>query len=106
MSQQLIPNSSVSTSGSVLAVFDGATHLSFLDGAGRLPAWLIAPDWLHAQSDLKALSLAFFDQQLLGRDTLRTLLPSEAVWHRAGQPMQFLLRRTLPPGQLRASTRG
>jgi hypothetical protein len=69
----------MSTSASGLAVFNSATHLSFLDGTGRLPAWLIGPDLPEARNKLKALSLAFFDQQLLGRDTLRMHLPSEAA---------------------------
>ena len=102
VSQQLIPYTNVVKAASVLAVFDRATHLSFLAATGKLPGWLIGPDPQQAQSDLKGLSLAFFDQQLLGKDTMRALMPSPAVLYRAGQPLQFQLRRQLSPGQLRA----
>ena len=102
LSQQLIPYTSVGKANSVLAVFDKATHLSFLAATGKLPAWLIGPDPEQAQRDFKALSLAFFDQQLLGKDTMGGLMPSDAALYRAGQPLQFLLKRQLTPGQLRA----
>jgi len=102
LSQQLIPYTSVGKATSVLAVFDKATHLSFLAATGKLPAWLIGPVPEQAQRDLKALSLAFFDQQLLGKDTMGGLMPSDAALYRAGQPLQFLLKRQLTPGQLRA----
>ncbi|EAQ76602.1 hypothetical protein WH5701_05005 [Synechococcus sp. WH 5701] len=97
ISQQLVPYASVGATGSVLALFDAATHLSFLDGSGPLPDWLIGPKPEKAREDLKALSLAFFDQELLGGNAMRTLLPSQAALQRTGQPMQFLLRRELPP---------
>jgi predicted dienelactone hydrolase len=100
--QQLIPYSSVSTNGSLLALFEDATHLSFHSATGKLPVWLIGPDPEQAQRDLKALSLTFFDQQLLGKDTMGALMPSDEALYRAGQPLQFLLKRQLTPGQLRA----
>jgi MarC family membrane protein len=102
VSQQLMPYSSVVKAANVLAVFDKATHLSFLAATGKLPEWLIGPDPEQAQRDLKALSLAFFDQQLLGKETMGALVPSNAALYRAGQPLQFLLRRQLTPGELRA----
>lgn len=97
MSQQLVPFTSVATPGSVLALFEQATHLSFLNGGSRLPAWLIGPEPRQARQDLKVLSLAFFDQHLQGQDTMRTLLPSQTALHRSGQPMPFQLRRELVP---------
>lgn len=97
MSQQLVPFTNVATSGSVLALFEQATHLSFLDGGSRLPAWLIGPQPQQAHQDLKALSVAFFDQHLQGMDTMRTLLPSQTALHRSGQSMPFQLRRELGP---------
>ncbi|WP_255109687.1 hypothetical protein [Synechococcus sp. RedBA-s] len=105
ISQQLIPYSSLSNNDSLLAVFDNATHLSFLAATGKLPVWLIGligPDQQQAQSDLKALSLAFFDQKLLGQGTMGALLPSQDALFRVGQPLQFLLKRELPPAQLKA----
>lgn len=75
VSQQLMPYSSVVKAANVLAVFDKATHLSFLAATGKLPEWLIGPDPEQAQRDLKALSLAFFDQQLLGKETMGRLCP-------------------------------
>ncbi len=101
ISQQLVPYASVSTSGSVLALFEDATHLSFLAATGTLPSWLIGPQPEQARQDLKALSLAFFDQELEGGDTMRTLLPSQTALHRSGQPLQFLLRRELTPVQIK-----
>lgn len=102
ISQQLVPYASVATSGSVLALFDGATHLSFLEGSGRLPAWLIGTQQQQARQDLKALALAFFDQELQGGDAIRTLLPSKAALYRSGQPMQFLLRRDLTSVEIKS----
>ena len=103
VSQQLTPYTNVVNPASVLALFDGATHLSFLEAKakGELNAWLIGPDPQQAQSDLKAISLAFFDQQLLGQATMQTLMPSPAVIYRAGQPLQFQLRGQLTPSQLK-----
>ena len=64
VSQQLEPYTALRQPESLLVLQRNGTHLSFLNGHAPLPAFLIGPDRLLAQRDLRALSLAFLDRHL------------------------------------------
>ena len=95
LSQQVGPFTSLNQPGRMLAVVDGATHLSFLDGSARLPVFLVGPDRPEAYQELKGLSLAFFDQHLLGGHLLDQLVPPAGGIQRGAAPLKMLLRPKL-----------
>ena len=103
ISQQVGPFTSLKQPGRMVAVVDGATHLSFLDGSKPLPVFLVGPDRPEAYQELKGLSLAFFDQYVLGGQLLNQLVPAAGGIQRGGAPLTMLLRRQLSMAEVFAA---
>ncbi|MCP9942625.1 alpha/beta hydrolase [Cyanobium sp. ATX 6E8] len=75
-SQQLVPYSAIRQPDSLLVMQQHGTHLSFLDGPASLPAILLGPDRALARTELRGLSLAFFDRHLRTDGPAPALVPS------------------------------
>ena len=102
ISQQLIPFTAIRSPGSVLAVQNNGTHLSFLDGTSDLPKVVIGPDQPLARTELQGLAKLFFDRHLLGATAEPPLIPSPEAGFKVGsEPLPLLLRSTLTMPQLK-----
>ena len=102
ISQQLIPFTAIRSPGSVLAVQNNGTHLSFLDGTSDLPKVVIGPDQPLARTELQGLAKLFFDRHLLGATAEPPLIPApEAGVVVGSEPLPLLLRSTLTMPQLK-----
>jgi predicted dienelactone hydrolase len=103
VSQQLLPYSAMRQPDSLLVLQQHGTHLSFLDGHARLPAVLLGPDRTVARTELRGLSLAFFDRHLRPDGTAPALVPSaqsEDGVKMGGDPFPLVVRSQLSRQQL------
>ena len=101
VSQQLSPYTAIRQPGSVLAVQNNGTHLSFLDATSSLPSVITGPDQQLARTELRGMAKLFFDRHLLGRTDTPSLAPTENGGFRAGSdPLPLLLRSSLTMSQL------
>lgn len=100
--QQLQPFSAISQPQRLLVLQRNGTHLSFLDGRTRLPAFITGVDRPLARQQLQGLARAFFDTHLRQADRLEGLLPSDpALGSQQGRdPLPLLLRQQFSPQQL------
>ena len=73
VSQQLIPFSSITFPGSLLALQHNGTHLSFLNGTTELPAFVVGPDQPLARQELQGMALRFFDRHVRTQQALAPL---------------------------------
>ena len=64
VSQQLIPFTSITYPGSLLALQHNGTHLSFLNGKTKLPAFVLGPDRALARRELQGMALRFFNRHV------------------------------------------
>ena len=64
VSQQLIPFTSITYPGSLLALQHNGTHLSFLNGKTKLPAFVLGPDRALARQELQGMALRFFNRHV------------------------------------------
>ena len=64
ISQQIIPFTSLVNSDSRLVLQNKGTHLSFLNGRGKFPKFILGPDRPLARLELKGLAKAWFNQHL------------------------------------------
>lgn len=75
VSQQLIPFSSITFPGSLLALQHNGTHLSFLNGTTELPAFVVGPDQPLARQELQGMALRFFDRHVRTQQALAPWRP-------------------------------
>jgi predicted dienelactone hydrolase len=79
VSQQLIPFTSIEYPGSLLALQHNATHLSFLNGSTKLPAFVLGPDQPLARQELKGMARRFFDRHVRSQQALAPLAAPAAT---------------------------
>jgi predicted dienelactone hydrolase len=79
VSQQLIPFSSISYPGSLLALQHNGTHLSFLNGSTKLPAFVLGPDQPLARQELQGMARRFFDRHVRSQQALAPLAAPAAT---------------------------
>jgi predicted dienelactone hydrolase len=104
VSQQLLPFTAIRQPESLLVLQQHGTHLSFLNGQARLPAFLFGPDRPLARQDLQGLSLAFFDRHLRQHQQAPSLVQSaqaDGGVKMGVDPLPLLLRLQLSRQQLR-----
>lgn len=94
VSQQLIPFSGLRQQAARLVVQNKGTHMSFLDGTGDLPEFVIGPDQARARKQLQGLALAWFDHHLRGRGDAAGFPRVSASLLSGQDPLQLLV---LPP---------
>ena len=101
VSQQLTPFTSLRQPGSLLAVQNNGTHLSFLDATSNLPEVITGPDQSLARQQLQGMAKLFFDRHLLGQATTPELAPvGNGAFQVGSSPLPLLLRSTLTMQQL------
>ena len=101
VSQQLSPFTAIRQPGSVLAVQNNGTHLSFLDATSTLPPVVTGPDQPLARTELRGMAKLFFDRHLLGRsDTPPLAPPGNAGFSAGSDPLPLLMRSGLTMEQL------
>ena len=101
VSQQLMPFTSLSQPGSVLAVQKKGTHLSFLDATSNLPAVITGPDQSLARQELQGMAKLFFDRHLLGQSGTPPLAPNgPGAFQSGASPLPLLMRSSLTMSQL------
>ena len=101
VSQQLSLFTSLRQPGSVLAVQEKGTHLSFLDATSNLPPVITGPDQSLARQELQGMAKLFFDRNLLGDSGTVPLAPAgDGAFQSGGAPLPLLLRSSLTMQQL------
>jgi predicted dienelactone hydrolase len=101
LSEQLLPYTSLKTADRILALVNGGTHLSFLADTGKLPSFLVGPNQREAFTELKALSLLFFNRYLNAIETPANLMPPQAPLVVGTAPLQMMVFRQLSKQRLR-----
>jgi predicted dienelactone hydrolase len=93
VSQQLIPFTSIQQPGSLLVFQHDGTHLSFLNGNTKLPAFVIGPDRALAREQLRGMALVFFDRHVRDQASVPPLAaPTETNGVLASQaPLPLLI---------------
>ena len=101
VSQQLTPFTSLRQPGSLLAVQNNGTHLSFLDATANLPEVITGPDQSLARQQLQGMAKLFFDKHLLGQAATPELAPvGNGAFQAGSSPLPLLLRSSLTTQQL------
>ena len=101
VSQQLTPFTSLLQPGSVLAVQQSGTHLSFLDATSNLPEMITGPDQSLARQELQGMARLFFDKHLLDRTATPSLAPAgDGAFQAGSSPLPVLFRSSLTMQQL------
>ena len=101
VSQQLTPFTSLRQPGSVLAVQQSGTHLSFLDATSNLPEMITGPDQSLARQELQGMARLFFDRHLLDRTSTPSLAPAgDGAFQAGSSPLPLLFRSSLTMQQV------
>ena len=101
VSQQLSMFTSLRQPGSVLAVQEKGTHLSFLDATSNLPPVITGPDQSLARQELQGMAKLFFDRNLLADSGTVPLAPAgDGAFQSGGAPLSLLLRSSLTMQEL------
>jgi predicted dienelactone hydrolase len=101
LSEQLLPYTSLPQAHRILALVNGGTHLSFLAGTRKLPSFLVGPNQREAFTELKALSLLFFDRYLKASETPTNMMPPQAPLVVGTEPLQMMVFGQLSQQNLR-----
>ena len=99
-SQQLLPFTSFRQPEHYLALVNKGTHLSFLMGTSKMPRFLVGPGQRQAYSELRSLSLLFFDHYFSAKQKLSHLQFPAVI---GDAPLQILLMKQLKEQTLRKS---
>lgn len=101
VSQQLSMFTNLREPGSVLAVQNSGTHLSFLDATSNLPAAITGPAQPLARAELQGMAKLFFDRHLLGQAGTLPLAPvGNGAFQSGSAPLLLLFRSSLTMQQL------
>jgi predicted dienelactone hydrolase len=104
LSEQMLPYTSLKPADRILALVNGGTHLSFLAGTSKLPSFLVGPNQREAFTELKALSLLFFNRYLNATEPPANLMPPQAPLLVGTDPLQMMVFRQLSQQNLRLAT--
>lgn len=98
--EQIIPFASVNKEDKYLVLVKNGTHLSFLEGTGNLPNFLVGKGQNLAYNYLKSLSLAFFNFYLNQQQEFKPYLTDTAVQKMGENPLPLHLIKSLTQTQL------
>jgi predicted dienelactone hydrolase len=98
--QQISPFTAVNKGDKYLVLVKNGTHLSFLQGTGKLPDFIVGEGRDLAYDYLKSISLAFFNLYLNRQQEFKPYLTDAAVQKMGQNPLPLHLIKSLTQEQL------
>lgn len=98
--EQIAPFAAINKGDKYLILVKNGTHLSFLDGGGKLPDFIVGEGRDLAYAYLKSISLAFFNLYLNQQQEFEPYLTDAAVQKMGQNPLPLHLIKSLTQEQL------
>jgi predicted dienelactone hydrolase len=98
--EQITPFADINKHDKYLLLVKNGTHLSFLEGGGTLPSFIVGEGRDLAYNYLKSISLAFFNLYLNQKQEFKPYLTDYAVQKMGQNPLPLHLIKSLTQEQL------